>query len=214
MARRARSLLPDGTFHVTARGVERRRIFLQQRDYLKYARLLAEVAEQHRWTVHAVCLMPNHVHLVVTCTRQDLSDGMRRLNGLYAAWFNYMHGRWGHLFGSRFWCAPIMDESQLETTWTYVLYNPVRAGLCEHPSEWRWSWTPYGMPDELNPTTPAQSRRDDVIRRARARRTTPPRSDRQARAPSAGRVRGAHPRARRCRGTARGRASRSRPPPP
>jgi hypothetical protein len=30
----------------------------------------------------------------------------------------------------------------------YVLLNPVRADVCERASQWQWSATRYGFPDE------------------------------------------------------------------
>lgn len=148
MPRRPRSHLPDGAFHIVSRGVDRRRIFLDDLDHEHYLGLLTKAVERHRWMLHAACLMPNHVHLLITSTRARMSDGMRRLNGVYAAWFNFRYGRWGHLFGDRFWSGAVTDERQLAAAWAYVLSNPVRAGLCDRPSDWRWSKSPYGFPDE------------------------------------------------------------------
>lgn len=145
MARLPRSLLPDGMFHVTSRGVEQRDVFLDERDRLAFLGLLAEVTVRFRWTVHAVCLMTNHYHLVVEATRADLSGGLHRLNGAYAQRFNARRSRWGHLFGDRFWCKPIESEGQLATVCAYVVANPVRAGLCSKPSDWRWSHSRYGL---------------------------------------------------------------------
>ena len=95
-----------------------------------------DVAE---WTILAYCLMPNHVHLVVDAPIGDLSTAMHRVNGLYAQRFNREHGYCGHLFQGRFHAKPIRHESHLPGSIRYVLLNPVRAGLCGHPQQWRWS---------------------------------------------------------------------------
>jgi len=60
-------------------------------------------------------------------------------NGDYARAFNRRHARRGHLFGQRFSSWVVEGEEYLENTIRYVLLNPVRAGLCRHPNEWRWS---------------------------------------------------------------------------
>jgi hypothetical protein len=52
--------------------------------------------------------------------------------------FNGRYGRWGHVFGERFWCKPVPEE-QLETVCIYVMMNPVRAGRCEQINDWPWS---------------------------------------------------------------------------
>jgi putative transposase len=88
--------------------------------------------------------MTNHYHLVVEATLIMLSGGFHRLNGIYAQTFNLRHGRHGHLFGDRFWSATIESEEHLQDACRYVVFNPVRAGLCEQPEEWRWSASRYG----------------------------------------------------------------------
>jgi putative transposase len=44
----------------------------------------------------------------------------------------------GHLWQERFHSF-VMDEQHLLAAVRYVELNPVRAGLCSHPEEWRWS---------------------------------------------------------------------------
>ena len=67
-----------------------------------------------------------------------LSAGMRELNGVYAKWFNAFHLRTNHLFGRRFWAKRIKGDAQLQQTAEYVLRNPVDAGFCANPWDWRW----------------------------------------------------------------------------
>lgn len=143
MPRLPRSLLPDGIYHVTSRGVEHRLIFLDDDDRRLFLTLLLEVVEAFGWQVHALCLMGTHYHLVVECTRRDLSDGMQELNGRYAQSFNVKYGRWGHLFGDRFASRLIRDEQHLAAACRYVVGNPPAAGLCERPEDWPWSHTRY-----------------------------------------------------------------------
>jgi len=64
---------------------------------------------------------------------------MQRLNGNYARRFNKRHGRRGHPFDERFASFVIRDDHHLAAAVEYVLQNPVRAGLCEHASDWRWA---------------------------------------------------------------------------
>ncbi len=141
MARRPRNLLRDGRFfHVTARGVNRAAIFRDDADRRAFLALLGDCVARSGWRCHAFCLMSNHYHLVVeTPTLSALSAGMHRLNGVYAQQFNRKHGRSGHLFGDRFASWLLAEESHYEATCAYVLANPVRAGLCARPDDWKWS---------------------------------------------------------------------------
>ena len=138
MPRVPRSVYPDGHFHATARGAGRMAIYRDDEDRLAFLGLVATVTDGFSWTCNAFCLMTNHYHLVLESTRVDLSAGLHRLNGVYAQAFNGRYGRWGHVFGDRFWCRSL-DEHELEQTCHYVLDNPVRAGLCAHADDWPWS---------------------------------------------------------------------------
>jgi REP element-mobilizing transposase RayT len=140
MTRRPRSELPDeGIFHVGARGAGRIPIFLEDDDRHFFLLLLGIAVMKYEWRCYAFCLMGNHYHLVVETRREQLSDGMQLLNGDHAQTFNLKYGRWGHLFGGRFWSRYIPDDDRLVETITYVLENPVRAGLCDHWTDWPWS---------------------------------------------------------------------------
>lgn len=139
MPRQPRCLLGDGIFHVISRGVARTVIFRDSDDYRGFVRLFAAVVDRFLWSDHAYCLMPNHYHLVIQAKRVRLSNGMHRLNGLYAQGFNDRYERAGHLFQNRFGARLIEDERYLAGACAYVLNNPVRAGLVETAEEWPWS---------------------------------------------------------------------------
>jgi hypothetical protein len=64
---------------------------------------------------------------------------MQRLNAMYAEWFNWRHGFSGHLFQGRFHSVLVETDSHFLETCRYVALNPVRAGVCDEPAEFRWS---------------------------------------------------------------------------
>ncbi|MDX6542881.1 MAG: REP-associated tyrosine transposase, partial [Gaiellaceae bacterium] len=139
MPRILRTRLPDGYFHVTARGVDGTAIFRDDHDRVAYLGLFAETVERHGWSCHAFCLMGNHVHHVLDIAQPTLSAGIQYLHGEYAQRFNNRHERTGHLFGARFASWVIETEQQLQNTIAYVLNNPVRAGLVDDPDDYPWS---------------------------------------------------------------------------
>jgi putative transposase len=140
----ARTSLPDGHFHVTARGVERRAIYLDDDDYRSFLGLFAATARRQSWNVYAFCLMPNHYHVILEATREALSEGIQWLDGIYAQDFNARYQRWGHLFGARFASWAIESEKHLYGAARYVLANPVRAGLVDRAEDWPWSGSRWG----------------------------------------------------------------------
>jgi len=145
MARLPRYVFPEyGLFHTTARGAGKIPIFRDDDDRRLFLGLFANVVRRFVWECHAFCLMTNHYHLVIEASRDNMSRGFQRLNGIHAQTFNARHKRWGHLFGDRFWCGSL-EEDDLERTCLYVMANPVRAGLCERISDWPWSACRYEL---------------------------------------------------------------------
>ena len=147
MPRLLRSTLPDGYFHVFARGVADTSIFRDDDDRGSFLALLISATRRYGWDLHALCLMTTHYHAVLESTCAQLSYGMQWLNGIYAQSFNRRYQRHGHLFGSRFGSRAIKGEDYLVQACEYVLLNPVRAGLCDRASQWRWNATRYDFPD-------------------------------------------------------------------
>jgi len=114
-------------------------IFRDNADRQVLLVLLKGVVDAYEWDLRAYCLMRNHFHLVVITATANFSDGMQRLLSAYVRYFNYRHARGGHLYKRPFKSEPIKDERQLATAVAYAGANPVRAGICTDPSEYRWS---------------------------------------------------------------------------
>src|SRR5271168_1342172 len=139
MSRLARMVVPGLPHHVTQRGNRREAIFFEDGDQQIYCDMLAERLRKFRVEVWAYCLMPNHVHLILT---PQEADGMSRALGeAHRRYTNFINarGRWtGHLFQSRF-ASVAMDELHLLAAISYVSLNPVRAGLAGNAADWAWS---------------------------------------------------------------------------
>jgi putative transposase len=139
MARIARLVVPGIPHHVTQRGNRRERTFFGDDDYRLYRALLADAAARAGAEIWAYCLMPNHVHIILTPSDPD---GLRRtladLHRRYTAHIN-ARNRWtGHLWQGRFGSVA-MDEAHLFTAARYVSFNPVRARLTARAEDWPWS---------------------------------------------------------------------------
>src|SRR2546427_276528 len=102
MARALRVDVRDGWYHVTARGLDRKLIFKDDRDRGRMLELLEELVDRYGVRVHAFVLMPNHYHLLLETPEGNLSRAMQWLNVGYSVWFNRRHRRVGHLFQGRF----------------------------------------------------------------------------------------------------------------
>jgi putative transposase len=152
MTRLARIVVPGCPHHVTQRGNRREPIFFEDGDQEVYRDLLAEQAAKHQVEVWAYCLMPNHVHLILTPT--DEAGLGRAVGEAHRRYTNFINarGRWiGHLFQGRF-SSVAMDEAHLLAALRYVSLNPVRARLVARAQDWAWSSVRAhlaGVDDEL-----------------------------------------------------------------
>lgn len=138
MSRPLRVQYPGALYHVIARGNNKRKIFLDDKDRRGFLKWLKDLAKTHNLIVHAYCLMGNHYHLLVETPDGNLSTAMRDLNGNYSQWFNARHRRVGHLFEGRFKSYVIEKETYLLVVARYIVLNAVRAGLVSHPRWWKW----------------------------------------------------------------------------
>jgi REP-associated tyrosine transposase len=139
MARAYRTQVAGLLYHVTSRGNRREPIYADDLDRQRFFGFLAHVVHKYRWTCHAYCLMTTHYHLMVTTREPNIGRGMHVLNGRYAQSFNRRHKLSGHVFQDRYHSVVVVQESHLLELVRYIALNPVRAGLCSTPEDWRWS---------------------------------------------------------------------------
>lgn len=155
--------VPHHYYHIYNRGVEKRSVFLDDRDYLRFIHDLFEfndtapagkfskgalLASQHSEVeppnvartreqiirIHCFCLMPNHFHLLLEQTRDTgIITFMKKLGTGYAMYFNKKYNRVGPLFQGRFKAVHIKEESHLLHLPLYIHLNPLDLTL----PEWR-----------------------------------------------------------------------------
>ncbi len=129
-----------GTFHVFTHCVWAARAhFRDDVDRTDFLRRLAAALATTESRCIAFCLMGTHYHLIVDVPDNALPTSMHVLNLGYSRQFNRRHGLRGHAQFNRYGSRRITDDVDLLETFAYVALNPVEAGLCESPSDWRWS---------------------------------------------------------------------------
>jgi len=130
---------PGTLYHVTARGVQQAPLFADDIDRAALIKYIARALEEGDARAFAYCLMGNHYHLVLQTSRPNLSALMQRINSGFGQSVNRRHERSGHLLEGRFKAVVVDRDNYLLEVCRYVDLNPVRAGLVEAPSQWRWS---------------------------------------------------------------------------
>jgi REP element-mobilizing transposase RayT len=94
-----------------------------------------------RYTLHAWVIMPNHVHTVVR------PESPWTLSQILKSWKNFTALQANRILnrtGSTFWQSESYDhwcrsDEDLAGCCRYTILNPVSAGLCVAPEDWRWS---------------------------------------------------------------------------
>lgn len=149
MPRTHRLLSETGYYHVMIRGNEKRDIFLDNNDRVRFLDIIKAKKAMKNFSIIAYCLMNNHVHLILDEGPDGVSKNMHSINTAYAYYFNSRHSRIGHLFQDRFKSEAIEDDRYLLTAVRYIHNNPINAGITFKPEDYKWSsYQAYA-----NPTT-------------------------------------------------------------
>jgi REP element-mobilizing transposase RayT len=71
----------------------------------------------------------------------NFSEFMREFQGEFSKWFNKTraYNRKGALWQSRFQCQLIQSDVYLWSCLQYIELNPVRAGICQDPADYKYS---------------------------------------------------------------------------
>lgn len=139
MARPLRIQFEGAFYHVMSRGNKKENIFFEQQDYWSFLNTLEQACERFGWIVHAYCLMTNHYHILLETPEANLSKGMHFLNGVFTQRINRKYDRCGHLFQGRFTGILVDTHHYYKILIRYVLQNPVKARIVQHPRQYYWS---------------------------------------------------------------------------
>jgi putative transposase len=115
--------------HVMVRGIERRDIFLDERDRTAFLARLSQLLVRTQTDCLAWAFLSNHAHLLLRPTMPILSHLMQRLLTGYSVSFNLRYHRSGHLFQNRYKSIVCEEDSYLLELVRYIHLNPLRAGL-------------------------------------------------------------------------------------
>lgn len=139
MPRPPRIHYPGAVYHVMARGVDGREIFVDDIDRSGFLRQMLRLKSEMPHSILAYCLMGNHFHFAIKVRNIPLTRIMHSLMTAHAMAFNARYHRQGHLFQARFKSFLCLDDRYLIALIRYIHMNPVRAGLVSRPDLWQWS---------------------------------------------------------------------------
>ncbi len=138
-------------YHIYNRGVDKRNIFMQELDYLRFIHDLFEFNDQQPAPkilsfnksevglpqnktkreprkllveILSFCLMPNHYHLLILQkSNNSITEFMRKLGTGYTNYFNQKYERTGVLFQGKFKAILIEDDSHFIHIPHYIHLN-------------------------------------------------------------------------------------------
>ncbi|RJQ40945.1 MAG: transposase [Anaerolineaceae bacterium] len=153
MSEYRRSFIDGGTYFFTVVTYQRQPILT---DSLSRALLRAawlDVSNRFPFTTEAICLLPDHLHCVLTLPPGDSNYPMRwkEIKRLFTRAYlshkkepierNISHQKREEatIWQRRYWEHSILDEEDFNHHLHYIHYNPVKHGYVQSVSEWTWS---------------------------------------------------------------------------
>ena len=129
MPRLARLDAPGVFHHIIIRGIERRKIFRDNRDRENFLEWLGKLLLETKTGCYAWAFLPNHAHFLLRTGETPLATLTRRLLTGYVVSFNRRHKRHGHLLQNRYKSIVCQEETYLQELVRYIHLNPLRAGV-------------------------------------------------------------------------------------
>lgn len=141
MPRLARKILEGKQFiHVMVQGINKEKIFFEEREKLEYLKLLNKYKDEHDITIIAYCVMDNHVHILISTEKiENLTKCMQKVNTSYGMYYNKNRNRVGYVYKDRFKTQVISNEKHLYNCIIYIHNNPVKAHMCKSVDEYKYS---------------------------------------------------------------------------
>lgn len=140
MPREARSKYNGVLYHVMTQGINKEKIFYNDKYKRIYIKLILKNAERYHIKIIAYCIMINHAHLLLQVNdTKEMSEFMKIVNMKYAMLYNNLEERVGVVFRNRFKSEYIYDEEYFYNCIQYIHNNPVKAEIVRDKKDYRFS---------------------------------------------------------------------------
>jgi putative transposase len=143
MAFRNTPFVQNEYYHIYNRGVEKRKIFLDKKDYEHFLFLIYVCNSEKSIVLRnitkdftrgaplvaigAFCLMPNHFHILIKpLSENGVSVFMKKLLTAYSMYFNKKYKRTGHLFEGVFRSKHVSNDKYMKYMYAYIHLNPAK----------------------------------------------------------------------------------------
>ena len=140
MARANRHFIAGHIWHLTHRCHKREFLLKFSKDRTRWMELLFEAKKRYQLSILNFIVTSNHIHLIVSANNgsESIPRAMQLIAGRSGQTYNRRKGRKGAFREDRYHATAIESGEHLWHCLVYVDLNMVRAGVVNHPSEWKW----------------------------------------------------------------------------
>lgn len=131
MSRLARLDAPGVLHHIMIRGIERCKIFRDNKDRDDFIERLSVILQETNTSCYAWSLMSNHAHFLFRSGESGIAKVMSRLLTGYAVRFNRRYKRHGQLFQNRYKSVICQEDTYLKELVRYIHLNPLRVNIVQ-----------------------------------------------------------------------------------
>lgn len=125
-------------WHLTHRCHRRQFLLKFEQDRRRWRYWLFQARKRYGLCVLNYTVTSNHVHLLVRDRGvREIAASMQLVAGRTAQEFNRRKNRHGAFWEDRYHATAVETDSHLARCLTYIDLNMVRAGVVEHPADWR-----------------------------------------------------------------------------
>ena len=119
-------------------------IFYSVRDCLVFFTMIATAARRYHVRILGICLMVDHVHVLIEVGSKREMD---QFVCLYTSWFANTYNKWyglnGSLFKAGYGAASKVDDKKQRSAIAYLYNNPVERLICKRAEQYPWNFLAY-----------------------------------------------------------------------
>lgn len=141
---RKRKFIANAVQHIYQRSPNCGIIFYEEDDCLALYIIISITARKHNIKVLGLCIMPDHIHLLVIArSSRELSAFVSEYSKIFAREYNSDCQRIGAVFRSPFGSASKTSAKKIRTAIAYLYNNPVEKHISSCVQDYKWNFISY-----------------------------------------------------------------------
>ncbi len=133
--------VPNAIYMVTGAVLYKQPLLNTDEKLANFCETLMERAKMLGWTLDAWFVMRNHHHFIGRSPEDasSLKSLIQAVHSINAKFVNRIDGMPGRKVWYNYWDSCIQSERSYRARLNYVIMNPVKHGLVQHPAEYQFS---------------------------------------------------------------------------